>query len=169
MFDNIAIREFEEKSDLKKYVEFEKEIIGKDFWNKEYEDFYLRSFKLNKNEKLIIVTNSTCKTYKIIGVLLFEIKINNKKYKNINGTYDSILYIKRIDILEEMRNKKIGENLLYYLKQKYPDIKTFNLEVSKNNHRAINFYLKNGFEEIKSYDTTIIFKCDIEKRFKIAS
>ncbi len=49
---------------------------------------------------------------------------------------------------EKYQHQGYGQMLFNYLIKEMPEVKKITLEVRASNQKAINFYLKNGFEEI---------------------
>ena len=67
----------------------------------------------------------------------------NKSIKGIN--------IINLCIETDLRHKGLGQQLLSYCIEQYPD-EVFVLDVVKNNIPAVNLYLKSGFTVEKEYE-----------------
>ena len=108
-----------------------------------YIDYKLKTIIpfIKDNEEKLKVIMYVNEEAKKISDNIYIIKNNFKKVGMVvvdNGSLD-LLYI-----IDKYRNKTFGSKVLAKLKN---EIKT--IKVRKNNKRAINFYLKNGFKESK--------------------
>ena len=112
------------KSDLLKLIDIEKDIFYYSETREEFENYL--------NEDTIKIWKIS--TQKIIGfVIFYHVK-------------DEIEIIK-IGIMKSCQRKNYGSSIINKIK-KLNNIRKIFLEVSVENTKAINFYLKNGFKKI---------------------
>ena len=112
------------KGDLLKLIEIDKDIFGCPASIKDFENYF-------KEETIKIWKIST---QKIIGFVIFY-HVKNE------------IEIIQIGIMKSCQRKKYGSLIINKIK-KLKDIRKIFLEVSVENTKAINFYLKNGFKKI---------------------
>lgn len=100
------------------------------------------------NELLCIfdssITLNELSNNKFINILVYD------DYKGIivyDYIYDRI-EIEYIVVKEQCRNMGIATRLLEHMISKYNNINNITLEVRESNKIAINFYKKNGFNEV---------------------
>lgn len=117
------------------YVDFKKEFL-EGVWSEQYRDFMLRNFALGSNEHLILAINEK----RVVGALFLSFK-------------SEVVYLEELEISMDYRRKKLGTSLINTVLYKFPDY-TIELRVDKNNNKAINFYLKFGFETVEINDRT---------------
>ena len=112
------------KNDISKLIEIEKDVFDCSIYIQDFENyFYKDTIKIWK-----------ISTRKIIGfVCFYHVK-------------DEIEII-QIGIIKSCQRKNYGSSIINKIK-KLNDVKKIFLEVSVENFKAINFYLKNGFKKI---------------------
>lgn len=71
-------------------------------------------------------------------VWIYEIENQIMGFAGLTGNYIAGIFVSR-----EFQSKGIGRELLSFIKEIYPDLV---LHVYRKNHKAIKFYLKEGFE-----------------------
>lgn len=101
-----------------------------------------------KLKSIAYVNNFVSQNYKNFILVYYFFKQIGIYYIN-NNELDT-LYIK-----EKFRNKGLGTKVLNKIKK---DINTVKLK--KNNQKALNFYIKNGFFKTESYQDNIILRKD---------
>lgn len=101
-----------------------------------------------KLKSIAYVNNFVSQNYKNFILVYYFFKQIGIYYIDDNEL--DTLYIK-----EKFRNKGLGTKVLNKIKK---DINTVKLK--KNNQKALNFYIKNGFFKTESYQDNIILRKD---------
>ncbi len=138
---------------------------------------HLETCKYNFTPNLNTYTNITEYSKKIFSLSTRFEKFKNNKLIGLIATYDNKLskdaFITNVSVDKSYSKKGIGTSLLnecikYYKNKKYKQI---NLEVFKQNKKAIDFYLKHNFKIIKNNKKNVItmsieLKRNYNKEFK---
>lgn len=132
--------------------------------DKKIEIFYLENSEsllgavILENKK-----NIKLSSYFSLSILIFKyflsgpIKLINQIFSR--NIYNHIYFDKKIlaiFISSEYQKNNYGTQLVNFLFDS-KNYKNIILDTEKDNHKARNFYLKNGFKEIKKYNNKIIF------------
>lgn len=85
----------------------------------------------------------------IEGVRFYVITLDNQVIGYIGRSY----FLEEAEVLNfvidgAFQHQGFGQLLFDYMIEKMPGVKKITLEVRKSNQKAINFYKKNGFQEI---------------------
>jgi GNAT superfamily N-acetyltransferase len=75
-------------------------------------------------------------------------------YLSYSHPSDNNYFLHKFYIETDKQRKGSGKQMLNYLLNRIPDGSFLRLTVNRKNHKAINFYFKNGFtiEEVKDFD-----------------
>lgn len=86
---------------------------------------------------------------KVEGVRFYVITLDDQVIGYIGRSY----FLEEAEVLNfvidgSFQHQGFGQLLFDYMIEKMPGVKKITLEVRKSNQKAINFYKKNGFQEI---------------------
>ena len=138
-------------------------ICGEDMHKKQSLNHWLKPYPINKikedihSKRVFLVKDNN--EY----IATFSLDKNSSKFFNDNGPY---IYLSKFAVLPNRSGKGIGKKCLEYIDclikdEKYKGVR---LDVYDKSTHAINFYLKNGFNNLFESKTTNFTVICMEKR-----
>jgi [ribosomal protein S18]-alanine N-acetyltransferase len=128
----LVLRDYQPR-DLPKLIDIDSHCFAEGIAYTE-EDFH--RFLKKKGSATLIVEFGT-------QIIAFAITATSNKNK--------LMHLVTLDILPEWQGKGVGKHILQHMirRARRDNVETINLEVAENNYKAIQFYLKQGFQTVK--------------------